>query len=644
MRLTSILVTSFVLTPTLFAQSPIEDAERHLKNIDKTCGSGCHNTTTTAPEVSFIQLFEWMIASTSLHQCYTNSNCYDANISESDAQQCLDNCAPVFTHNTNGGFFHAMMNKGIFADIFQKANKTFVDYNLQWKPMPIGNLTTNPFEERQYGLEFLDWSFQEMGNEFVNIAFLRNKNQLAEAGTCSNDFSQIQSLITDEPPFVVLDLQMHGCSQKGIYSNPDQCFAAMANNTAIANKHLGSKNVRTFVLRELPKGLNSSYWIRSSADGQYVSVGAGRIEDLATPNRFIKVDTGFSGESTGSKDPSVEDPRIEDPFKEPNSGDPRPKDPQNTPVELREDQTVENDVTINIPLEIDIEGSKGEEPVPSDGGDGIDPVFSPDNKYYAWPNMVCPLEPLSFIDEVGTKVEDSKCVNADVGFYTTMGLNAGDNFLLFGDYRSNPGRGIYDSIPISGFAAANGHNLSLASVDALLQGNKEDVHKFLIPGETDFMLSPSGEVILSRFAVFKEGVKNLQTDHESRYRIRGLYDSNGDLKPASVSDSLTLCFSGEKPMLSFDNRFLTFHHHSNQRNPQDFGTTTGVSNIYVIDMKEKRWARVTGLQGESRAYFPHFRADNWLYFLVKDPAHGERIVASNIAIIMKQEPLSFNSL
>ena len=105
-------------------------------------------------------------------------------------------------------------------------------------------------------------------------------------------------------------------------------------------------------------------------------------------------------------------------------------------------------------------------------------------------------------------------------------------------------------------------------------------------------------------------------------------------------------------MLSFDNRFMVFHHHTqsaelesplklSQQSLQDVGAEMGAANIFVVDLQTRRWHRITNMLGGSKAYFPHFRADGWLYFLVKSGDGREKIVASNAALIMAKNPNDF---
>jgi hypothetical protein len=47
--------------------------------------------------------------------------------------------------------------------------------------------------------------------------------------------------------------------------------------------------------------------------------------------------------------------------------------------------------------------------------------------------------------------------------------------------------------------------------------------------------------------------------------------------------------------------------------------------------------RVTNMPAGAKALFPHFRSDNWFYFLVKDSTGEEKkeyMVASDLAVLL----------
>ena len=77
---------------------------------------------------------------------------------------------------------------------------------------------------------------------------------------------------------------------------------------------------------------------------------------------------------------------------------------------------------------------------------------------------------------------------------------------------------------------------------------------------------------------------------------------------------------------AFDERFMVTHKYEND-----------TANIYLVDMLTGSTMRVTNMPAGVKALFPHFRSDNWFYFLVKDttadPAE-EYMVASDLAVLL----------
>ena len=82
----------------------------------------------------------------------------------------------------------------------------------------------------------------------------------------------------------------------------------------------------------------------------------------------------------------------------------------------------------------------------------------------------------------------------------------------------------------------------------------------------------------------------------------------------------------------FDERFLAVHQYTDPNaNPQ--GLPAGTSNIFMTDIMTGTTFQVTNVKAGQRALYPHWRADGWLYFLLKDSASGkESLVASDIAL------------
>ena len=87
-----------------------------------------------------------------------------------------------------------------------------------------------------------------------------------------------------------------------------------------------------------------------------------------------------------------------------------------------------------------------------------------------------------------------------------------------------------------------------------------------------------------------------------------------------------ICISGAKANISFDERFMITHKYENE-----------TANIYLVDLLTGSTMRVTNMPPGVKALFPHFRSDNWFYFLVKDTTSEtttEYMVASDLAVML----------
>lgn len=257
----------------------------------------------------------------------------------------------------------------------------------------------------------------------------------------------------------------------------------------------------------------------------------------------------------------------------------------------------------------------------------IDPAFTPDNKFYIWPNMICPLGPLANRDltEVGSNVLMSGCVSENVGVYASLGADdTGDVLLISGYSNNNFGGGTRDSSWMPG--SEGGFTIRRISGNRLLT----DVEplRVVTPFETDYQISPSGKIMVGRF---------LRKGGDQAFRIRTLRPDGTTIHPADPNASGVICMKGEKANISFNNRFVTFHHYADG-SPQDEGAIDGHANIFVYDIVKKRALRVTQMKDGNKAYFPHFRADGWLIFLVKGADGVETIAASNAALMLQNLP------
>ena len=65
---------------------------------------------------------------------------------------------------------------------------------------------------------------------------------------------------------------------------------------------------------------------------------------------------------------------------------------------------------------------------------------------------------------------------------------------------------------------------------------------------------------------------------------------------------------------------------------------SGAANVFLVDMKTGARTRITNMKPGQYALYPHFRADGWIYFIVRTlGTPHEYIVASDAALVLAQQ-------
>jgi hypothetical protein len=276
-----------------------------------------------------------------------------------------------------------------------------------------------------------------------------------------------------------------------------------------------------------------------------------------------------------------------------------------------------------------------------------DPGFFPDNSGFLFQGAQVGGTPVcqeSLLEREPERIRftEGECRLADnVGLYQHLGaaLDGGDYFAVHGLFNNDDGGhfGGPDHDPGTGFGAQSSTYLTAMTNDgsAFIEGQTVAIDT---PFEGDAILSPSTRLMISR------------QDHsggtQNAYVVR-LVDASriGSVWNVSAPQVGTICVKGGKPAVSFDERFMAIHHYVERGDYADFGYASandpawqayyeaGASNLYLVDLRTGESTRITRTHGGQFALYPHFRADGWLYFLVRD-ANGdhEYITASDAAI------------
>ena len=141
-----------------------------------------------------------------------------------------------------------------------------------------------------------------------------------------------------------------------------------------------------------------------------------------------------------------------------------------------------------------------------------------------------------------------------------------------------------------------------------------------VPNEGDQQLSPSNKILVTRF-----GQDGTTAGYHLRMLTPTITPAAAGGQPTVTVDAKvvgTVCIAGGKGQMSFNERFLAVHQY-----------TSNTSDIYVNDLKTGEQIRVTKMAAGQHALYPHFRADGWLYFLVRDGNTGkETLVGSDVSL------------
>src|SRR5262249_22572140 len=141
------------------------------------------------------------------------------------------------------------------------------------------------------------------------------------------------------------------------------------------------------------------------------------------------------------------------------------------------------------------------------------------------------------------------------------------------------------------------------------------------PNEGDVVLAPSSSLLITRSG----------GPIQNGYVMRSLIATPAGNSYTVQTPTIARYFvQGGKAALSFDERWLTFHHYVDADDWQELGypnaTAPGfqalliqhAANIYVLDLTTGESRRVTNMGPGQLALYPHFRSDGWIYAIVKD--------------------------
>jgi hypothetical protein len=298
---------------------------------------------------------------------------------------------------------------------------------------------------------------------------------------------------------------------------------------------------------------------------------------------------------------------------------------------------------------------------------GVDPGYFPDNSGFVFQGaaegaLVCDQTVLAS-NPTKIKGDEAQCGTFGedlVGIYEQLGKSVGgsDYWVAAGIFESDDG-GFYPTLnnPYAPFDSESEVTFTPMVNEGHTFKAGTPTH-ITTPQEGDPVLSPSGSLLLTRAKGDELEVDEFGTvvAVQNGYRIYGVTTKQGDEGlSAELAPMATLCMEGGKPMLSFDERWMVIHHYITDLDAKELGFADandpgfadyrelGGSNLYLVDLLTGKSTRITHVKAGQYALYPHFRADNWIYFVVRTTegkagpkgANHEYFVASDAALLLE---------
>lgn len=201
--------------------------------------------------------------------------------------------------------------------------------------------------------------------------------------------------------------------------------------------------------------------------------------------------------------------------------------------------------------------------------------------------------------------------------HVAVSTDGGDYFVINSQFTSDSGNGTTD--PSAPFSDTSTMKFSPLVFDGAKWTQKEAVI-VNSPYEGDSVLSPSGKMVVSRFA----GPNGVSLGHMYR-RVVATPNAAGSYDIQINQPVFFDCHGGAKSNISFDERFSVTHMYEG-----------GTANIYVTDLLTGNRVKVTNMPANKKALFPHFRSDGWIYFLATGEG-GDQAMGTDAAIRMAQQ-------
>ncbi len=196
--------------------------------------------------------------------------------------------------------------------------------------------------------------------------------------------------------------------------------------------------------------------------------------------------------------------------------------------------------------------------------------------------------------------------------HVAVSLDGGDYFIINSQFTSDSGTSNKDP------RASFGETATMKFSPLVFSGSEWTQKEAVVvdsPFEGDSVLSPSGQMVISRMS----GPDGVAVGHTLR-RVEATPNREGTYDIAIGQVLQFVCAPGAKSNISFDERYAVTHHYEDD-----------AANLYVSDLLTGETFKVTNMPAGTKALFPHFRSDGWIYFLVTD---GERDRAAATDVVL----------
>jgi len=274
-----------------------------------------------------------------------------------------------------------------------------------------------------------------------------------------------------------------------------------------------------------------------------------------------------------------------------------------------------------------------------------DPAFFPDHSGFVFqggPRNTCAISVLTSNPTSISMTEPGCREISEIGLYQHVGsVPDGDYFALDAQFVADDGGKLpTHADPLASFVSTAHSSFTPMIFDGLDYIPRATV-ELATPFEGDTVLSPSTRLTVARLA----GPNDVQLGYVLRQVDATLAGSTYTISAPEIA---RYCVTGGKPAISYDERWIAFHHYVGPSDAIDLGYTgpgdpafapylsSGAANLYLMDLVTGVVVRITDVHPGQYALYPQFRSDGWLYAQVRDLTAGhEYTIASEAALVLE---------